>query len=83
MEVAALEISRLSKELDFLRQVHDTERSARQEAEAHLLLMEDRILKLEQGICENCVVEFKRCLKIKMACWRANMQVEMECGEEH
>ena len=38
MEVAALEIPRLSEELDYLRQALDTERSARQEAEAHLLL---------------------------------------------
>lgn len=83
MEVAALEISRLSEELDYLRQALDTERSARQEAEAHLLSMEDRMLELEQAIREDCVVEFERRLEIEMARWRANMQVEMERGEEH
>jgi hypothetical protein len=83
MEVAALEIARLSEELDYLRQALDTERSARQEAEAHLLSMEDRMLELEQAIREDCVVEFERRLEIEMARWRANMQVEMERGEEH
>ncbi|KAK0645374.1 P-loop containing nucleoside triphosphate hydrolase protein [Cercophora newfieldiana] len=83
MEVAALEIARLSEELDYLRQALDMERSARQEAEAHLLSMEDRMLELEQAIREDCVVEFERRLEIEMARWRANMQVEMERGEEH
>jgi len=83
MEVAALEIARLSEELDYMRQALDTERSARQEAESHLLSMEDRMLELEQAIREDCVTEFERRLEIEMARWRANMQVEMERGEEH
>ncbi|KAK1752002.1 P-loop containing nucleoside triphosphate hydrolase protein [Echria macrotheca] len=83
MEVAALEIARLSEELDYLRQALDSERSARQEAESHLLSMEDRMLELEQAIREDCVAEFERRLDIEMARWRANMQVEMERGEEH
>ena len=83
MEVAALEIARLSEELDYLRQALDSERSARQEAESHLLSMEDRMLELEQAIREDCAAEFERRLEIEMARWRANMQVEMERGEEH
>lgn len=83
MEVAALEIARLSEELDYLRQALDSERSAREEAESHLLSMEDRMLDLEQAIREDCVTEFERRLEIEMARWRANMQVEMERGEEH
>ena len=83
MEVAALEIARLSEELDYLRQALDAERSAREEAESHLLSMEDRMLELEQAIREDCVTEFERRLEIEMARWRANMQVEMERGEEH
>ncbi|KAK1827663.1 kinesin-like motor protein 9 [Podospora conica] len=83
MEVAALEIARLSEELDYLRQALDAERSAREEAESHLLSMEDRMLDLEQAIREDCVTEFERRLEIEMARWRANMQVEMERGEEH
>ncbi|KAK4183387.1 P-loop containing nucleoside triphosphate hydrolase protein [Podospora australis] len=83
MEVAALEIARLSEELDYMRQALEAERSAREEAESHLLTMEDRMIELEQAIREDCTNEFERRLEIEMARWRATMQVEMERGEEH
>jgi cell division septum initiation protein DivIVA len=83
MEAAALEIARLSEDLEYLRQALDAERAARQEAEAHLLSMEDRMIELEQAIREDCTNEFERRLEIEMARWRATMQVEMERGEEH
>ncbi|KAK1768177.1 kinesin-like motor protein 9 [Phialemonium atrogriseum] len=83
MEHAALEIARLSEEVEYLRQALQSEQSARMEAEAHLLSMEDRMLELEQAIREDCTGEFERRLDIEMARWRANMQVEMERGEEH
>jgi hypothetical protein len=83
MEIAALEIARLSEEVDYLRQALQSEQSARMESEAHLLSMEDRMLELEQVIREDCTTEFERRLDIEMARWRANMQVEMERGEEH
>ncbi|KAK3319418.1 P-loop containing nucleoside triphosphate hydrolase protein [Apodospora peruviana] len=83
MEVAAMEISRLSEEVEYLRQAFESERAARYEAESHLLSMEDRMMELEQAIREDCVAEFERRLEIEMARWRANMQVEMERGEEH
>ncbi|KAM7198382.1 kinesin-like motor protein 9 [Naviculisporaceae sp. PSN 640] len=83
MEVAALEIARLSEEVEYLRGAFEAERAARYEAESHLLSMEDRMLELEQAIREDCTNEFERRLEIEMARWRANMQVEMERGEEH
>ncbi|KAK3687183.1 P-loop containing nucleoside triphosphate hydrolase protein [Podospora appendiculata] len=83
MEIAALEIARLSEEVDYLRQGLEAERSGRYEAESHLLTMEDRMLELEQVIREECAEEFERRLEIEMARWRANMQVELERGEEH
>lgn len=83
MEIAALEIARLSEEVDYLRQALQSEQSARMESEAHLLSMEDKMLELEQVIREDCTTEFERRLDIEMARWRANMQVEMERGEEH
>jgi cell division septum initiation protein DivIVA len=83
MEAAALEIARLSEDVEYLRQALDAERAARQEAEAHLLSMEDRMIELEQAIREDCTNEFERRLEIEMARWRATMQVEMERGEEH
>lgn len=83
MEAAALEISRLAEEAEYLRQALDAERAARHEAESHLLSMEDRMIELEQAIREDCTNEFERRLEIEMARWRATMQVEMERGEEH
>ncbi len=83
MEAAALEIARLSEEVDYLRRAVDAERAARDEAESHLLSMEDRMVELEQAIREDCTNEFERRLEIEMARWRATMQVEMERGEEH
>lgn len=83
MEAAALEIARLSEEVDYLRHALDAERAAREEAESHLLSMEDRMMDLEQAIREDCTNEFERRLEIEMARWRATMQVEMERGEEH
>lgn len=83
MEAAALEIARLSEEAEYLRQALDSERAARQEAESHLLSMEDRMIELEQVIREDCTNEFEQRLDIEMARWRATMQVEMERGEEH
>jgi hypothetical protein len=83
MEAAALEIARLSEEVEYLRRALDAERAAREEAEAHLLSMEDRMLELEQEIREDCTAEFEKRLEIEMARWRATLQVEMERGEEH
>lgn len=83
MEAAALEIARLSEDVDYLRQALDEEQSAREEAESHLLSMEDRMIELEQAIREECTAEFERRLEIEMARWRATLQVEMERGEEH
>ncbi|KAK4210198.1 P-loop containing nucleoside triphosphate hydrolase protein [Rhypophila decipiens] len=83
MEVAALEIARLSEEVEYLRQAFDSERAARYEAESHLLSMEDRMIELEQAIREDCTNEFERRLEIEMARWKTNMQLEMERGEEH
>lgn len=83
MEAAALEIARLSEDVEYLRQALEAERSARQKAESHLLSMEDRMIELEQAIREDCTAEFEQRLDIEMARWRATMQVEMERGEEH
>ncbi|KAL2022631.1 hypothetical protein VTK56DRAFT_4975 [Thermocarpiscus australiensis] len=83
MEAAALEIARLSEDVEYLRQALEAERAARQEAESHLLSMEDRMVELEQAIREDCTAEFERRLELEMARWRATMQVEMERGEEH
>lgn len=83
MEQAALEIARLAEELEHARRAAARERDLRHEAEAHLLSLEDRMVELEQVVREDCAAEFERRLEIESARWRANMQVEMERGEEH
>lgn len=83
MEIAALEIARLSEEIDYLRDTANREHEARVSAEAHLLSMEDRMLELEQAVREDCVAEFEQRLAVELARWKAGMQVEIERGEEH
>jgi len=83
MEIAALEIARLSEEADYLRSSLEAEVSRRQEAEAHLLSLSDRMLLLEQEIREDCVAEFEQRLAVELARWKTSLEVEKERGEEH
>lgn len=83
MEMAALEIARLAEEAEYLGARLAAEQSARQEAEAHLLSMEDRLLDLEQAVREDCAAEFERRLEAEIARWRAAAQAEAEREGEH
>ncbi|RGP59032.1 hypothetical protein FSPOR_11612 [Fusarium sporotrichioides] len=83
MEVAALEIARLSEEADQLREEVDRQAEARFTAEAHLLSMEDRMLDLEAAIREECANEFEQRLALEMARWKNSMSIEQERTEEH
>lgn len=83
MELAALEIARMSEEIDILRGELAHESEARMTAEAHLLSMEDRLLDLEQCVREDCVAEFETRLAVELSRWKANLAVEQERGEEH
>jgi hypothetical protein len=83
MEIAALEIARMSEEIDALRDSLTRESDARVVAEAHLLSMEDRMLDLEQAVREDCVAEFETRLAVELARWKASLAVEQERGEEH
>jgi len=83
MELAALEIARLTEEADMLRGELGRESEARMSAEAHLLSMEDRMLDLEQAIREDCVTEFETRLAVELARWKAGLAIEQERGEEH
>ncbi|KAF4976875.1 hypothetical protein FZEAL_6517 [Fusarium zealandicum] len=83
MEIAALEIARLSDEADQLREEADRHAEARIAAEAHYLSMEDRMLDLEAAIREDCAAEFEHRLALEMARWKASMAVEQERSEEH
>ncbi|KAL5605153.1 hypothetical protein FOVSG1_005300 [Fusarium oxysporum f. sp. vasinfectum] len=83
MEIAALEIARLSEEADQLREEVDRQNEARVAAEAHLLTMEDRMLDLEAAIREECAMEFEQRLALEMARWKNSMAIEQERTEEH
>ncbi|KAB5576364.1 P-loop containing nucleoside triphosphate hydrolase protein [Coniochaeta sp. 2T2.1] len=83
MEMAALEIARLAEDNEYLRSALSASESARQEAEAHYLSMEDRMLELEQAIREDVAAEFERRLELEVARSRAFAAVEAERREEH
>lgn len=82
LESAALEISRLQEELAYLRHALDSERSQREQAEAHLLSMEDKMVELEQAIREDCAEEFEKRLELEVNRWKTIVDGERERGEE-
>ncbi|KAL6910169.1 kinesin [Trichoderma evansii] len=83
MEIAALEIARMSDEIEQLRGEIDVQSEARIAAEAHLLSAEDRMIDIEAAIREECALEFEQRLAIELARFKASMQIEKERHEEH
>ncbi|GJN72567.1 kinesin family protein [Purpureocillium lilacinum] len=83
MEIAALEIARMSDEIDQLRDEVETQTDARNVAEAHLLSMEDRLLDLEAAIRDECATEFEQRLALELARFKASLALEQERSEEH
>lgn len=83
MELAALEIARLSDDMDQLRAELDYQTEARHTAEAHLLSMEDRLLDVEAAIREDCAEEFEQRLAMELARFKASLAMEQERSEEH
>ncbi|KAM0512279.1 hypothetical protein ACHAPE_008974 [Trichoderma viride] len=83
MEIAALEIARMSDEIEQLRGEIDIQSEARIAAEAHLLSAEDRMIDIEAAIREECAIEFEQRLAIELARFKASMQIEKERHEDH
>ncbi|KAG8410352.1 hypothetical protein J3459_017162 [Metarhizium acridum] len=83
MEIAALEIARMSDEIDQLRVEVDEQLEARVTAEAHLLSMEDRMLDLEAAIRDECATEFEQRLMLELSRLKASLALEQERNEEH
>ncbi|OAA35496.1 kinesin family protein [Beauveria brongniartii RCEF 3172] len=83
MEIAALEIARLSDELDQLRTEADAHMEARFTAEAHLLSMEDRLIDLEAAVRDECAAEFEQTLMLELARFKTSLALEQERSEEH
>lgn len=83
MEIAALEIARMSEEIDGLRDEARQERERRLEVEAHLLTAEDRIAVVEQDVREECYQEMELRMTQEMQRWKAVWESERERGEAH
>ncbi|KAJ4156040.1 hypothetical protein LMH87_001254 [Akanthomyces muscarius] len=83
MEIAALEIARLSDEIDQMRAETDAHMEARFTAEAHLLSMEDRLIDLEAAIRDECAAEFEQTLMLELARFKTSLALEQERSEEH
>lgn len=83
MELAALEIARLSDDIDQLRAEVDYQTEARVTAEAHLLSMEDRMVDLEAAIRDDVASEFEQRLALELARFKSSLALEQERNEEH
>jgi hypothetical protein len=83
MEIAALEIARMSEEIDGLRAELMLETQRRMEAEAHLLSAQEKMLEIEAEVREDCFQEMEVRLKTEMDRWRTRWEGERGRGEEH
>ncbi|KAF8857830.1 P-loop containing nucleoside triphosphate hydrolase protein [Acephala macrosclerotiorum] len=83
MEIAALEIARMSEEIDGLRAELLNEQQRRLEVEAHLESMTDRIMEVEAEVREECFVEMEKTMEVEMRRWKANWAEQQERTEEH
>ncbi|CAD6447238.1 591035b0-54be-491e-8469-e266ad678ad4 [Sclerotinia trifoliorum] len=82
MEIAALEIARMSEEIDGLRSELERETRLRMESEAHLQSMEDRMLELEMDIREECYGEMERRIQEEARKWMVRLEEHGEREEE-
>ncbi|TAQ87029.1 hypothetical protein B7494_g4655 [Chlorociboria aeruginascens] len=83
MEIAALEIARMSEEIDGLRNELLIEQTRRMENDAHLLSMEDRLIEMEQEIREECYQEMEKQMQSEMTRWKATWAAESDRNDEH
>ncbi|OWO99366.1 kinesin family protein [Marssonina coronariae] len=83
MEIAALEIARMSEEIDGLRAELLSSHQLRLETEAHLESMQDRVLELEQEIREDCHAELEARLASELRRWKAVWAAERDNNDEH
>ncbi|PHH75532.1 hypothetical protein CDD82_4397 [Ophiocordyceps australis] len=83
MEIAALEIARMSDEMDQMRRELELQTEARLEAEAHLVTMEDHMLEMEAAIRDECATEFEERLALELARFKNSLALEQERNDEH
>lgn len=87
MEIAALEIARMSEEIDGLRSELAAEQERRMEVEAHLESLaastEDKLLEMEAEVREECYQEMERRVEGEMRKWKATWAAENDRNDEH
>lgn len=87
MEIAALEIARMSEEIDGLRLELAREQERRLEVEAHLETareeLEGRVLEKEAEVREDCYSEMEKKLQQEMQRWKATWAAEADRCDEH
>ncbi|TVY36162.1 Kinesin-like motor protein [Lachnellula occidentalis] len=83
MEIAALEIARLSEEIDGFRDALRDEQDRRVESDAHLETMTDRIMEVEMTVREEVFAEMEAKMQEEMRRWKASFAAEAERNEEH
>lgn len=87
MEIAALEIARMSEEIDGLRLELAREQERRLEVEAHLETareeVEERLLEKEAEVREECYLEMEAKLHQEMQRWKATWAAEADRSDEH
>lgn len=82
MELAALEIARMTEEIEELREELAEERKRREEADSHLLSMEDKLLDVETEVREQLFEEMDSTMREELRRWKASWESERECAEE-
>ena len=80
MELAALEIARLSEEVALLRDDLARESSLRQSLIASI---DDRLIEREAEVREECAIELDARLALEHSRWKATWAAEQERNEEH
>jgi hypothetical protein len=83
MEIAALEIARMSEEIDGLRAELLSEQQRRLECEAHLESFSDRAAEMEAEVREECYLELESKLESEMRKWKMVWEGERERGDVH
>ncbi|CZS88352.1 related to rabkinesin-6 [Rhynchosporium agropyri] len=83
MEIAALEIARMSEEIDGLREELANANEARMEQEAHMESLQEKVLEMEMQVREECVAEMEAQFQTEIARWKATWQAEQDRNDEH
>lgn len=87
MEISALEIARMSEEIDGLRSELSSEQERRIELEAHFESLQDsleeQLLDREADVREECYLELEQKLQQQMRQWKATWAAESDWNDEH